>query len=87
MVKKIWNRLEVTHKGTNQVKESKISILVHKYELFKMKQNETITGMYTCFTNIVNNLKMFNKAYTNSELCKKNFRSLPRSWEAKVTAI
>ena len=29
--KEIWNRLEVTHEATNQVKESKISILVHKY--------------------------------------------------------
>ena len=32
--KKIWDKLEVTHEGTSQVKESKISILVHKYELF-----------------------------------------------------
>ena len=34
--KEIWDRLEVTHEGIDQVKESKISILVHKYELFKM---------------------------------------------------
>ena len=32
--KEIWDRLEVTHEGTNQVKESKINMLVHKYELF-----------------------------------------------------
>ena len=32
--KEIWDRLEVTHEGTNQVKESKISMLVHKYEIF-----------------------------------------------------
>ena len=55
LAKEIWDRLEVTHEGTNQVKESKISILVHKYELFKMKQNETISGMYTSFTDIINN--------------------------------
>ena len=34
LVKKIWDRLEVIHEGTNQVKESKINILVQKYELF-----------------------------------------------------
>ena len=28
--KEIWDRLKITHEGTNQVKESKISILVHK---------------------------------------------------------
>ena len=49
--KEIWNRLEVTHEGTSQVKESKISILVHKYELFKIEPNESISGMYTWFTN------------------------------------
>ena len=41
--KEIWDRLEVTHEGTNQVKESKISLLVHNYELFKMKEEETIS--------------------------------------------
>ena len=53
--KEIWDRLEVTHEGTSQIKESKISILVYKYELFKMEPNESILGMYARFTNIVNN--------------------------------
>ena len=83
----IWDRLEVTHEGTNQVKESKISILVHIYKLFKMESNESITGMYTRFTDIINNLKNFCKSYTDSELYRKVLRSLPRSWKAKVTAI
>ena len=46
--------LEVTHEGTNQVKESKINMLVHKYELFKMEQDESITAMFTRFTDIIN---------------------------------
>ena len=32
--KEICDRLEVVHEGTNQVKESKISMLVQKYEMF-----------------------------------------------------
>ena len=55
--KKIWDRLEVTHEETNQVKESKINMLVHKYELFKMESDETSIGMFTCFIDIVNNLE------------------------------
>ena len=35
--KEIWRLLEITHEGTNQVKESKINLLVHSYELFFMK--------------------------------------------------
>ena len=42
LAKKIWDRLEVIHEGTNQVKEIKINMLVHKYELFQIKQNKTI---------------------------------------------
>ena len=57
--KEIWDRLEVTYEDTNQVKESKINMLVHKYKLFKMEPNETITSMYTCFTDIVNNFKKY----------------------------
>ena len=62
-------------------------MLAHKYELFQIKPNETITDMYTRFTDIVNNLKNLGKAYTDFELCKKVLCSLPRSWEAKVIAI
>ena len=38
----IWRTLEVTYEGTSQVKENKVSLLVHKYELFKMKEGEGI---------------------------------------------
>ena len=85
--KEIWDTLEVTHEGTNQVKESKINMLVHKYELFKMKPTESITNMFTGFIDIVNCLKSLGKDFTNSNLVRKFFRSLPRSWESKITAI
>ncbi|XP_038895919.1 uncharacterized protein LOC120084093 [Benincasa hispida] len=85
--KEIWDMLKVTHEGTNQVKESKISMLVHNYKLFKMDANETISEMFTRFTNIVNVLKGLGKSYTTSENVRKILRSLPKSWEAKVTGI
>ena len=72
-----WDTLEVTHEETNQVKESKINMLVHKYELFKIKPNESITGMYPCFTNIVNNLKNHCKSYIDSILFYNILHSLP----------
>ena len=53
--KEIWDRLEVTHKGTNQVKETKVNMLVHKSKLIKMEPTKTITSMYTRFTDIGNN--------------------------------
>ena len=62
-------------------------MLVHKYELFKIEYDESITEMFTHFTDIINGLKSLGKSYTNSELVRKILRSLPRTWEAKVTAI
>ncbi|GAV83730.1 LOW QUALITY PROTEIN: UBN2 domain-containing protein, partial [Cephalotus follicularis] len=60
--------LEVTYEGTNQVKESKISMLVHEYELFFMHDNESISDMFTRFTAIINSLKNLGKSYSNQEL-------------------
>ena len=79
--------LEITHKGTNQVKESKINLLVHSYELFFMKDNETIVEMIIRFTNIVNGLKALGKTYKESEKVMKILMSLPSKWHTEVTAI
>ncbi|GAV61060.1 UBN2 domain-containing protein, partial [Cephalotus follicularis] len=85
--KEMWDLLEVTYEGTNQVKESKISMLVHEYELFMMHYDECISDMFTRFTTIVNSLKNLGKNYSNQELVRKILRCLPKSWTPKVTAI
>ena len=85
--KQIWDKLEVTHEGTNQVKESRINMLVHDYEMFSMEIDESIPSMFTRFTNIINALKSLGKSYTNGEMVRKIIRSLPKGWQPKVTAI
>ncbi|GAV61116.1 UBN2 domain-containing protein, partial [Cephalotus follicularis] len=85
--KEMWDRLEVTYKGTNQVKYAKISMLVHDYELFSMNEDADIKSMFTRFTNIINTLQSLDKTFSNSELVRKIFRCLQRSWMPKVTAI
>ena len=77
----------MTYEGINRVKETKIGMLTHEYELFIMQSVETIFDMYNWFTTIVKNLKGFEKTYANKELVKKILYSLPKSWEAKVTTI
>ncbi|GAV65417.1 LOW QUALITY PROTEIN: UBN2 domain-containing protein, partial [Cephalotus follicularis] len=61
----MWNLLEVTYEGTNQVKQSKISMLVHQYELFMMHDDESISDMFNRFTTINNSLKNLGKCYPN----------------------
>ena len=69
------------------MKESKINLLVHNYELFLMKENDTIVEMITKFTNIINGLETLGKTYKESEKEMKILRSLPSKWHTKVIAI
>ncbi|MBM1019732.1 retrotransposon gag domain-containing protein, partial [Escherichia coli] len=85
--KEVWDKLEVTHEGTNQVKESKINLLMHEYEMFSMSIQETISDMFSRFSKIVNSLSGFGKDITVADQVKKLLRSLPKNWTAKVTAI
>src|SRR5256886_5889058 len=83
----ICHILEVTHEGTTRVKESKISALVHKFELFSMNDGESIKDMYTRFTDITNSLIGLGKTYTSVECVRKILLALNLDWEKKVTAI
>ena len=77
--KEIWDKLVVTYEGTNQVNETKINILMHQYETFKMKKDENINDMFTRFTVITNSLNYLGKNFTNAEKVQKVLRCLPRS--------
>ena len=52
-----------------------------------MKPSESIGDMYTRFTDVINGLKALGKNFSNFELVTKILRSLPKSWDPKVTAI
>ena len=78
MAKEIWKLLEVTHEGTNQAKESKINLLVYIYELFYMKDFESIVEMFSRFMVIVNELEALGKTYTKVEKVMKILRFLPK---------
>jgi len=75
--KEIWNAPQVAHEGTNQVKQSRIELLMRKYELFEMGDKETMIEMYTHFTHIANELKSLGKSFTTEELVRKILRFLP----------
>ena len=60
---------------------------MHNFELFRMKPSETIRDMYTQYTDVINGLKAPGKCFSNFELVNKILRSLPKSWDLKVTTI
>ncbi|XP_075082992.1 uncharacterized protein LOC142166949 [Nicotiana tabacum] len=54
--KEIWDSLQTAHEETTQVKQSKIDMLTTEYELFRIKDDESIKDMHTRFTSIINEL-------------------------------
>ncbi|VFQ79600.1 unnamed protein product [Cuscuta campestris] len=85
--KDMWDKLEITYEGTNQVREAKIDFLTHEYELFRMKENEKIDEMFERFSKIINDLHALKKTYTDKELVRKILRSLTPEWRSKADAI
>ena len=85
--KEVWDKLEVIHEGTNEVNETKISLLNLNYENFKMNPNEDIKSMFDRFSTIVNELKGFGEEIPEDKLVRKLIYSLPESWDSKKTAI
>ncbi|KAH1063904.1 hypothetical protein J1N35_028891 [Gossypium stocksii] len=83
----IREKLEVTHKGTSRVKESKISLIALDYELFKIKMEERINDIFDWSIDIFNGHKVFRKTYANKKIAKKILNSLPKSWEAKKVGV
>ncbi|XP_019236860.1 PREDICTED: uncharacterized protein LOC109217084 [Nicotiana attenuata] len=81
--KHIWDALQTAHEETNQVKRSRIELLMRNYELFSMKESEPIQDMMTRFTIITNELKSLGK-FSESFQHHGNQRSLqsrkPRNW-------
>ena len=87
LVKKIWKRLKIIYEGISQVKKSKINLLVHKYEIFKIKKYDSIFNIFFKFFKIINTLNSLGKTYTSHELVCKILRSLLKEWKAKLMVI
>ncbi|KAK8578906.1 hypothetical protein V6N13_142163 [Hibiscus sabdariffa] len=85
--KEVWDTLETTYEGTNDVKETKIGLLNLSYENFKMEPDENVTKMFDRFSVIVNGLKGFGEVIPEDKLVRKLLYSLPESWDSKRTAI
>ncbi|MQM04825.1 hypothetical protein Taro_037630 [Colocasia esculenta] len=83
----MWKKLRITYEGTDKVKETRIDILVTQYERFQMQSGESITQMFSQFTDITNGLAGLGKTYEIGDMVRKILRSLPASWTLKVTAI
>ncbi|MQL82089.1 hypothetical protein Taro_014550 [Colocasia esculenta] len=64
----MWEKLRITYEGTDKVKETGIDILVTQYERFQMQPGESITQMFSRFTDITNALASLGKTYEMGDM-------------------
>lgn len=83
----MYDKLEVTYKGTSKVKEAWINTLVNEYELFKMADDEDVETIFSRFSKTVSELKSLGMVYANSLQVRKRIQSLPKAWETKVVIL
>ncbi|KAF1894548.1 hypothetical protein Lal_00039649 [Lupinus albus] len=83
----MWETLETTHEGTDEVKRSRLNTLSQEYELFRMLPSEKIQDLQKRFTHLTNHLIALAKELSTNDLNLKVLRSLNRNWQPKVTAI
>jgi len=85
--KEMWEALEVTYEGTDDVKRARKHSLIQEYELFRMQSEESIADVHKRFTHIANHLTGLGKVFDKEELNIKVLKCLDRSWQPKVTTI
>ena len=85
--KAMFASLCANYEGSKKVREAKALMLVHQYELFRTKEDESIEQMYSRFQTLVSGLQILKKSYVASDHVSKILRSLPARWRPKVTAI
>jgi len=83
----MWDILEVTHEGTNDVKRARKHAFIQEYELFRMQKGEAICDVQKRFSHIVNHLMSLGKTFDKEELNIKILKCLDRTWQPNVTAI
>jgi len=87
LAKEMWDILEVTHEGTNNVKRSRKHAIIQEYEMFRMQKRETVIDVQKRYTHTVNHLISIGKTFEREELNIKILKCLDRSWQPKVTVI
>uniref|UniRef100_A0A151UG69 Retrovirus-related Pol polyprotein from transposon TNT 1-94 n=1 Tax=Cajanus cajan TaxID=3821 RepID=A0A151UG69_CAJCA len=83
----MWDTLSITYEGSLEVKRNKLSLLVRKYEIFEMEENESIQTMFGIFQTIINELSFLGRTYDNFYHIDKLLHSLPWKWRLQVTTL
>ena len=87
VAKEAWKILETTYEGTKKVKDTKLQMLITRFEELKISEDESFDSFYSKLNEVVVSKFNLGEKREDSKIVRKILRSLPESFHAKVTAI
>ena len=85
--KETWTILQTTYGRTKAIKDSKLQRLTTSFKDIKMEEDESFNEFYAKFKDIVNSAFNLGETIPEPKIVRKVFRSLPKKFHAKITAI
>ncbi len=67
----VWDLLEVTHEGTNLVKQSKLQMLTSRFKTLRMKEDEQFINFHTRLQDIVNSMRGLGEEIKDPKIIRK----------------
>jgi len=87
LAKEALENLKTAHEGTTKVKSSKFQLLTTKFENLRMMEDKSIQYYHLNIFDIENAFKSLGENFFDEKVVRKIFRSLPKRFDMKVTAI
>ena len=87
IAKEVWQILETTYEGTKKVKDTKLQMLITRFEELKMSEVESFDSFYGKLNEVEIGKFNLGEKMEDSKIVRKILRSLLKSFRAKVTAI
>ena len=87
IAKEAWQILETTYEGTKKVKDTMLQMLTTQFEELKMSEDESFNSFYGKLNEVVIRKLNLGEKTEHSKVLRKILRSLPESFQAKVTTI
>ncbi|KAG9451351.1 hypothetical protein H6P81_011316 [Aristolochia fimbriata] len=85
--KEAWESLEIHYKGTVSVRIAKLQQLMTKFELIKMKEDETILEYDGKIRRLANEARLLGDPFPENRLVRKVLRSLNKKFSVKAIVI
>ena len=79
--------METTCEGTKKVKDTKLQMLITRFEELKMRKNESLDSFYGKLNEVVIGKFNLGEKIENSKILRNILRSLSERFCTKVTAI